>query len=70
MKVISGLILIVLFVFGTSGCTGKGPGSRKSITEADTVAVPDTGYTGIRQYFSKELLVKEVSFMVESYSGR
>jgi antitoxin component YwqK of YwqJK toxin-antitoxin module len=62
MKAINYLILIILIICITAGCTGKGPGSRKAVAEADTVTVPDTGYTGIRQYFSKELLVKEVTF--------
>jgi len=45
-----------------TGCTGKGSVKKDSSSEIDTVSVPDTGYTGIKQYFSNDLLLKEVTF--------
>jgi hypothetical protein len=44
------------------GCNGKGPGKKDSQTANDTITVPDTGYTGIKQYMSSRLMVKEVTF--------
>ena len=61
MRVLPGLLFIVFFT-ALAACTGRGTGSKQSETEADTVTVPDTGYTGIKQYFSNQLLVKEVTF--------
>ena len=62
MKIISGLIITVLFLILLSGCTGKGTAKKEAQTPVDTVTVPDTGYTGIKKYMSKETLVKEVTF--------
>lgn len=55
------LILIALIVFNP-GCTGKGNSKKDSQITSDTITVPDTGYTGIKQYFSGATLVKEVTF--------
>lgn len=52
--------LIILFSLFIIGCTGKRSAGKTS--EADTLAVPDTGYTGIKKYFSKNILIKEVTF--------
>ena len=62
MKTIINSILLVLSVIMISGCSGRSSRSRESVAEADTVTVPDTGFTGIKQYFSNKLLVKEVTF--------
>ncbi len=61
MRVIPGIFLI-MFIAAVSACTGGGTGRKQAVSEADTVTVPDTGYTGIKQYFSKQMLVKEVTF--------
>lgn len=55
--ILSGLLLI-------TACTGKGSLRKESKpgSETDTTAVPDTGYTGIKKYYSGKLLVKEVTF--------
>ncbi len=45
-----------------SACSGRGSSKQNAVAEADTVSVPDTGYTGIKQYMSGNLLVKEVTF--------
>ena len=44
------------------GCGGKGKGSKDTAALADTLQVPDTGYTGIKQYFSGDRLLKEITF--------
>jgi len=56
-------IAILLVLLLAAGCSGKGS-SKKGSGElsADTVTVPDTGFTGIKKYYSKDLLVKEVTF--------
>lgn len=43
-------------------CSGKKQTGRENISRADTASVPDTGYTGIKKYYSNKILVKEVTF--------
>ncbi|MCJ7447509.1 MAG: hypothetical protein MUO72_07450 [Bacteroidales bacterium] len=62
MKSLSGTFLFVLFLIIIEGCTGKGSGKKDSKTENETISVPDTGYTGIKQYMSNGSLLKEVTF--------
>jgi hypothetical protein len=57
MKVLSVSFLTIIFCLLFSGCAGE----RKERPD-DTVTVPDTGYTGIKQYMSGEYLVREVTF--------
>ncbi len=45
-----------------SGCSGKGSASKKAIAETDTVTVPDTGYTGIKKFYSRNRLIKQITF--------
>jgi antitoxin component YwqK of YwqJK toxin-antitoxin module len=54
-------VVLATFII-VAGCTGKGSGRRNTSTANDTVTVPDTGYTGIKQYYSNERLLKEVTF--------
>ncbi|OFY64831.1 MAG: hypothetical protein A2V64_03920 [Bacteroidetes bacterium RBG_13_43_22] len=60
-KYIAPFLFLVLMI-AISGCSGKGSAKKNSAAESDTVSVPDTGYTGIKQYFSKDHLLKEVTF--------
>ena len=62
MKTFTGSLLLILAVSFLTGCTGKGPAKKESLAAADTITVPDTGYTGIKQYRSGKTLVKEVTF--------
>jgi hypothetical protein len=63
MKSILKFILISLFFAVMAGCGSKKSGKTNTVIPADTIAaVPDTGFTGIRQYYSAEKLVKEVTF--------
>lgn len=61
MKVLPGLFLVIFFA-ALSACTGRSTDAKKAESEVDTVTVPDTGYTGIKQYFSQQRLLKEVTF--------
>ena len=58
MKILSYLSVVLLILFAATGCTGKGSGKKAS----ETTAVPDTGFTGIKRYFSGNYLIKEVTF--------
>jgi len=62
MRKVNSLILILLVLLLASACAGKGSSKKGSGEVTDTLAVPDTGYTGITKYFSNELLIKEVTF--------
>src|ERR1035437_1613016 len=62
MKKISGSLFLILAVFLITGCHGKGPAKKELQAVADSVTVPDTGYTGISQYMSGKTLYKEVTF--------
>lgn len=59
MKNLTPFILLVL-VLAVSGCTGKSSG--KKAAETDVVTVPDTGFTGIKQFMSGQYKVSEVTF--------
>lgn len=45
-----------------SSCGGNSGSVKNTVNEADTVSVPDTGYTGIKQFMSGEFMVSEVTF--------
>lgn len=62
MKTIIGMLLTILILVSVSGCTGSGSGKKSSDAENDTITVPDTGYTGIKKYYSNNYLIKEVTF--------
>ncbi|HPY66591.1 MAG TPA: hypothetical protein PLI41_07820 [Bacteroidales bacterium] len=54
--------LAVFLIVILAGCSGRGTSKQNAVVETDTVIVPDTGYTGIKQYMSGNLKVKEVTF--------
>ena len=60
-KYIVFLILIVTIAC-LSGCNSCSNNSAEALTQTDSLAVPDTGYTGIKRYTSGEYLIKEVTF--------
>jgi hypothetical protein len=62
MKSFTGSILLILTISFFAGCTGKGPVKKELQVATDSLTVPDTGYTGIKQYMSGKYLVKEVTF--------
>ncbi len=56
-------VLITLAVAGFFvACAGRGSAKNDQVNPADTITVPDTGFTGIKQYFSNEKLYQEVTF--------
>lgn len=62
MKIFTGSLLLILALSFIAGCTGKSPVKKETQAVSDSVTVPDTGYTGIKQYKSGKTLVKEVTF--------
>lgn len=63
MKTFSLTTLTVILISLLIGCGQTKTENKPAETPVDTIAaVPDTGFTGIRQYYSKEKLVKEVTF--------
>ena len=62
MKISFILFLFVPVVFLICACGGKGSGKKDLTTETEIVSAPDTGYTGIKKYYSKQLLIKEITF--------
>lgn len=62
MKLFTGTGIFLALLFFISGCGGGGNPQADSQAAADTVSVPDTGYTGIKQYFTGNTLIKEVTF--------
>lgn len=63
MKISSGIYLVLLIIIGIAGCNGKSTGKKESQASDKNASVPDTGYTGIKQYMSGQLLVKEITFI-------
>jgi len=55
-------LLVLLLLLIMAACGGKGSMKKAQDSAADTITVPDTGFTGIKQYFSNKILVKEASF--------
>lgn len=62
MKKLSGALIIVLCILLMYGCGSNQRGSKDQASGAEESNVPDTGYTGIKKYYSKDLLIKEVTF--------
>jgi len=62
MKKISNLIFVFLILLLVSGCSGRRSSKQASEQAADTLSVPDTGYTGITKYYSNDYLIKAVTF--------
>jgi len=62
MKIFTSSFLTILILLMASGCSGKGRSGKGAVSETDTITVPDTGYTGIKQYYSANRLFSEVTF--------
>jgi hypothetical protein len=60
MKTTFAYIFILISPFILTYCGGKG--SVKKVSEADTISVPDTGFTGIKKYMDGSRVAKEVTF--------
>ncbi|TFG41158.1 MAG: hypothetical protein E4H43_04720 [Bacteroidia bacterium] len=55
-------IMILLILLIVAGCAGKGSSKKGTDELPDTLAIPDTGFTGIKKYSSNDLLIKEITF--------
>ena len=53
------MILIALMFIG---CSGNRSSKKEAASAIGTIQVPDTGYTGIKKYYSNDVLIKEVTF--------
>jgi hypothetical protein len=62
MKKIGNSISVLLILILVSGCSGRRSSKQESDQAADTLLVSDTGFTGITKYYSKDYLIKEVTF--------
>jgi hypothetical protein len=62
MKRITYSALILFLIIIAAGCSGKGSLKKETIAGTDTLTVPDTGYTGIKKFYSGKYLIKEVTF--------
>jgi hypothetical protein len=61
MKIFFGSLIIILSLLSGFGCTGK-RGEQKNISPVnESISVPDTGFTGIKQYMSGSHLVMETT---------
>lgn len=58
----SSLQIVIILTALLAGCKNNPGKNNEIINEADTVTVPDTGYTGIKQFMSGLYLVSEVTF--------
>jgi len=56
------LLLAAVLILIQPGCTGKSTKKQESVAAADTQSVADTGYTGIKQFYSKRTLTYEATF--------
>lgn len=59
MKFLPLVILALTLLFSRCGNTGN---KNETINEADTSSVPDTGFTGIKQFTKGQYLISEVTF--------
>ena len=62
MKIFSHSLLLIITLTFLTGCTGKNPANKGKLAVNDSITVPDTGWTGIKQYMSGKFLIKEVTF--------
>lgn len=62
MKTNSIFLISIISLMLISGCSGRKSEKKAEVTKPDTTAVKDTGYTGVTKYWSKDKLVKEVTF--------
>jgi len=62
MTKVTNPVLFLLLLLIMAGCGGRGSSKKAQDAAIDTTSVPDTGFTGIKQYFSHKVLVKESTF--------
>jgi antitoxin component YwqK of YwqJK toxin-antitoxin module len=62
MKILSGSLVIIFALLLCHGCKGKSSPHRNSSAGNDSIAVTDTGFTGIKKYMSGNILSMETTF--------
>lgn len=62
MKLFNYSVLLTIIILLSSGCTGNNKRKKELNAATDTSAVADTGYTGIKKYYSNDLLIKQITF--------
>jgi hypothetical protein len=55
-------LVTIIFILTQPACTNKGSKKQSAVVPADTQIVADTGYTGIKQYFSGRTISYEATF--------
>jgi antitoxin component YwqK of YwqJK toxin-antitoxin module len=55
-------IMLLLILLLAAGCAGKGSSKKDSGEMPDSLSISDTGYTGIKKYYSSKFLIKEITF--------
>lgn len=55
-------LLILFLLLIAAGCGSRGSSKNSSDAANNITSVPDTGFTGIKQYFSRDVLMKESTF--------
>lgn len=61
MKKLSGSLILIIALLFWFGCSGKRGSKNDSSAVNDSISVPDTGFTGIKQYMSGSHLVMEAT---------
>jgi|WetSurMetagenome_2_1015567.scaffolds.fasta_scaffold87785_2 hypothetical protein len=62
MKNLISAILAIAILFSLEGCLNKGGQKKSNEPAVDTSTVGDTGFTGIKQFFSKNFLSYEAEY--------
>jgi hypothetical protein len=62
MKIFYGSLTVIFALLLFCGCSGKGGVNKESLARNDTSSVADTGFTGIKKYMSRDILIKEITF--------
>ena len=62
MRIFYHIIILITSLLIIISCTGQRSTNNGSETIEEIISVPDTGYTGIKQYMSGQQMVKEVTF--------
>jgi len=62
MKSFSATLIVLISLLTFTGCTGKKSAKDTEMAAADSVMVPDTGFTGIKQGMSGRYLVNEITY--------
>ena len=62
MKRISSPVYILIALLLFPGCSGKRSSPKESDIKQDKLVLPDTGYTGIKKFYSNENLIKEATY--------